>query len=865
MNGREYSFYQWPVKDVEKHLETDVTNGLSNSKASFRLQKYGPNTLEKFSEVSPFTILLRQFTNLFVIILFAAGMISYFVDGLVQAFILFAIVCINVSLGFLQEYKAEKSITALKKSFFSNAKVIRDGKVILVDSREIVLGDIVTFEAGDKIPADMRLVDEESLQINESSLTGESMPVSKSSDTLPIDTSLADRKNMLFGSTTVLKGHGKGIIVSTGAGTEFGKIASMVDKAEDTTPLEKQIAYIAKVFSLIGIILAVIIFVLGYARGYEVWKLLTFTIALLVAVVPESLPTVITLSLATGVTRMSHKKAIVRKLSVIEALGCVDTIATDKTGTLTNNELELEIISVLEDGKLTPITLSANNINKESLEIIYQSLACSNIDMNNEKEYIGDPVEIAIAKRLQSLGKTKDFQSKGYERLMEIPFDSDKKYMAVLTSFEGKKFLISKGSPERIIKFCSFKSDIGKEHILSEAARLSGLGYKVIALAEKNIGKLSSSILSGMKFCALLVMIDEPAEGVKEAIRKTISAGIRPIIITGDHPETAKFIANKLGLKVTDDEIISEKEFERLDRAELIRALGKVKVFARVTPSDKIKIVRVLQEMGYSVAVTGDGVNDAPALKEASVGIAMGIKGTDVARESSDIILSNDRYNTIVSAIEYGRTIYDNIRNIVTQLVSGNFTEIFLVIVAFIFGLPMPFVTLQILWINLIIESFAGLSFSFEKPSPNVLRSKPRISGSNSMSKSIIYASYLAASSFAVSLVLFLWGLNSSVSKARTLVFFFIVFSQLCFALSIRSKKRIWESPKSFIENKYLLISVIAAVLLQLSLLFEPVAQIFSITVPNFREWIVLSIAVIITFLFAEIIRSKHDSHLHKR
>lgn len=864
MNGREYSFYQWSAKDVAKHLETDLVNGLGSSKALFRLQKYGPNTLEKFSEISPFVILFRQFTNLFVIILLIAAIVSYFIDGLTQAMILFTIVFINVGLGFFQEYKAERSIAVLKKSFLSNAKVIRDGKIILIDSKEIVLGDLVILEAGDKIPADLRLIEEESFQVNESTLTGESMPVSKSTQIVPLGTSLADRKNMLFASTIVLNGHGKGIVVKSGADTEFGHIAGMINQTEDATPLEKQVAYIARLFSLIGLALAIIIFVLGYSRGYEIWKLLTFTIALLIAVVPESLPTVITLSLATGVTRMSRKKAIVRRLAVIEALGCVDVIATDKTGTLTNNELELESISVLKNNQMVSLGLSKADIKKDVLEMLYQGLACSNINLNQEKEYVGDPVEAAIAKRLEIIGKIGEFKSKSYKRVMEIPFDSDKKYMAVLVSLEREKFLIAKGSPEKIIKFCLFQSALEKERILAEAARLSSSGYKVIALAQKNISKVSSSILSNMKFSGLLAMIDEPAEGVKEALRKTISAGIRPIIITGDHPETAKFIANKLGLKVADDEIISDKEFERLNRAELIRALGKVKVFARVTPSDKIKIVRMLQEMGYSVAVTGDGVNDAPALKEASVGIAMGIKGTDVARESSDIVLSNDHYSTIVSAVEYGRTIYDNIKHIITQLISGNFTEIFLVIVALIFGLPMPFTTLQILWINLIVESFAGLSFSFEKPSIHILKSKPRVSGANSMKGSVIYASYLATSSFIISLMIFLWGLNSSVSKARTLVFFFIVFSQLAFALSIRSKKRIWQSPSSFIENKYLLIAVVSAVLLQLSLLFKPVAQIFGLTSPNINEWIVLIVAILIAFIFAEIIRHKHDSHLQK-
>lgn len=855
---KEYSYYQWSVADVEKHFETDIQSGLSNDKASSNLRKYGANSLGSAKETSAVVILARQFVNYFILILLAATVISYFIEGSMQATVLLFIIVLNVGLGFFQEYKAEKSLQELQKSYRSNSEILRQGKSQTIDSEEVVPGDVVLLKAGDKIPADLRLVEENSLQVNESALTGESLPVSKNIKVLPIGTDLADQKGMAFASTLVINGHGKGIIVRTGTNTEFGKIAGLVREADDSTPLEKQIAYIAKRLSAVGLALSAFIFLLGYLQGYEIWKLLSFTIALLISVVPESLPTAITLALAIGVTRMSKKKAIVRRLAVIEALGSTNIIATDKTGTLTDNELTVELISLFQAGKFQRLYGKELKKKKEAIEFLDHSLACSNIDLDKSKDFIGDSVEVAVAKKLQELGQISYHHKQGYKRIMEIPFDSDKKYMAVLVSSKGKKSLIVKGSPEKVINFCSLSAK-EKETALHEAELMSKDGYKVIALADKHLGSLSSSVLSGMNFHGFFALIDEPSAGVEKAIKSSISAGIRPIIMTGDHPETARYIANKVGLKVSDDEILNAFEFERLSRTGLIRALGKVKVFARVTPQDKIKIVKMLQETGYSVAVTGDGVNDAPALKEAQVGIAMGIKGTDIARDSADIILSDDKFGTIIAAIEYGRTIYDNIKNIVTQLIATNFTEILLVFVTFVAGLPLPFVTLQILWMNLTIESFAALSMSFERPSRNVLKESSRPSGENSMKGAIKYSISLALISFVISLAIYLWGVNLSIAKARTLVFCYIVFSELVFALSIRSKKRIWQSPKSFVENRYLVYAAIIAVFLQLSIFYKPVANIFSIVPLSAMEWFVLGALVVITFLLAEFIRHSKD------
>ena len=746
----------------------------------------------------------------------------------------------------------------LKDHFKIKARAVRDGSLAIIDSENLVPGDIIIFEAGDKIPADLRLIEEESLMINESSLTGESVPVSKNIKTLPLETSLADRLNMIFAMSEVASGRGRGIVVATGEQTEFGKIAELIDKPEEKTPLEKQVAYLGKILTIFSFITASMIFVLGYYRNYDLFPLLTFTIALLVAAVPESLPTAITLALALGVSRMAKKKAIVRKMSAIETLGTTNIIVTDKTGTITNNNLIVDAVFLFDDGKTTSYNFEKKIDNEKLITFFSHGLACSNLNLNDEGEYLGDPVEIAIVERADLMDKLARFRAKNYKRLMEIPFDSDKKFMAVLVESEKKKSLIVKGACEKIVDFCSL-TKIEKKKIIDQAELYSKEGYKVIALADKHLGNIHSSALSGMKFRGLFAMVDEPTTGIKEAIAKTMRAGIRTIIITGDHSETARFVANKVGLDVADDEIVVQSELENMSKAELLQTLAKVKIFARVTPEGKILIVKTLQDAGFSVAMTGDGVNDAPALREAQVGIAMGIKGTDVAKDSADIVLLDDKYNTIVSAIEYGRAIYDNIKNVIVQLFSGNLNEVFLVIMAFVFGLPVPFTTAQILWINLIIESFAALSFCFEKPSNQVLSEKPRTTAVNSLKKSVYYAITLAVISIILGFSLYLWGLNFSIAKARTLIFCFVVFTALVYSLSIRSNKRIWQSPKSFLANKYLLGAISLAAVLQISLFMPPMSQIFQLIPLTSGESVTLGILVIFAFLIAEVVRFFHD------
>lgn len=847
---KEFSYHQWSAANVAKHFEADCARGLSEVKANFRLQKYGLNSLNRVKDTSVAVLLFRQFTNPFVLILLAAAIISYFVDGMLQMMILILIVIINIALSFFQEYKAERALNDLKRSLQFYSKVLREGEVRNISSDKVVLGDIVFVEAGDKIPADLRLIEHNSLQIDESTLTGESMPVEKKESVLPIDIPLADRKNMLYAGTITVSGFGKGIVTAIGDQTEFGKIAQMVNREEEKPLLEKQVRYLAKILTFVALLISVVLFSLGYFRQTGTWELLTFTIAMLISVVPESLPTAITLTLATGVSRMAKKKAIVRKLSVIETLGATNIIATDKTGTLTKNQLKVELVSApFRGGHFEQFSKGP-----EIAGILDKSLKCLSVSDLTTHGFIADSVDAAIVDKAVSL----KIQVKSSKRIFEVPFNSENKYMAAVIEEAGRKYLYTKGSPEKIIGFCGLSMH-DRQAAAEEANILSEQGFKVIALAEKKLGKNAGSNLSNMKLCGFIALADEPQSGVSKAIGQAITAGIRPIIITGDHPETARYIAEKIGMTIASDEIITAQELEKMTVSKLKKNLEKVKIFARISPADKLTIVDTLQKAGYSVAVTGDGVNDAPALKEAEVGIAMGKKGSDISKDSADIVLSDDKFGTIIRAIEYGRSIYDNFRNIVTLLIAGNLNEVLLVFVAYIFGLPVPFVAVQILWINLVIEDLAALSLSFEKPNPNILLEKPRSKAVNALKKPIIYALTLSVISFILGLFVYLFGLNFSINKARTMVFFFSVFIELLYALSIRSKKRIWESPKAFFQNRYLVVSVIIALLMQFSLFIAPVSDIFGIVPLTLKEIALLFSFSAFGFIVAEITRSAYD------
>lgn len=863
MKKRGVKFWQWTIREVEHQFQTDRILGLSDEAAVTNREKYGSNIILSGKKNSAFLILLHQFSNFFIILLLIAAIISFFVDGMNQSLLLLTIVLVNVFLGFFQEYKADRAISELKRTFQSETRVIRNGGVRTIPSAELVSGDVVLLEQGDKVPSDIRVSQSVSMQTNEASLTGESEPISKHSKTIQKDVSLGDRKNILFAGTLVISGRGRGIVVNVGRDTEFGQIAKLVSKGDDKTPLEKQINYLAKNLTIVALFVCALVFGLGYFRDYPLWPLLTLTIALLVAVVPESLPTVVTLALSSGVMKMAKQQAVVRRLASVETLGTTNIIATDKTGTLTNNILEIGQISLINGEKFQRLKMTERISDPRGLKLLIDGLVCSNIENYNTDEFIGDPVEVAIARKADSLRLDLTKILAKYKRLMEIPFDSVKKYMAVLVETESKRELVVKGAPEVVIENSNLTKKF-KDLATEEADNLGSMGYKVVAIGKKILAKGQEAYVSKLDFVGFLAMADEPAEGVANSIKETIASGIRVIMITGDHKETAKSIANQIGMKVIDDEIISGEEMELLPEKQLIEKLKITKVFARVTPKQKYELIKILISQNYSVAVTGDGVNDAPALKEATVGIAMGKRGNEVARDAADIVLLDDSYKTIVTAIRYGRTIFDNIKNAFVYLISGNLKEVLLVSVSFALGLPAALTALQILWINLITDALPALSLGLESPNEKRPLDRPRQIGSAALRQPIVYAMSLAILTSASAILVYFWALKNSKDEAQTMVFSFVVAIDLLIVLSIRSKKRIWQSLSSFFENKLLVFSIVISSSAQLLIFQTDLSKYFGITKLGITQIVLLLCAALLTFLVAELLRGIVDSYFKK-
>lgn len=854
---KRYQYHQWSVPNCEHHFKVRASEGLSDKEAVFRLKKFGPNSLQAKKVSGSLTVFFRQFKNIFSLLLIVAAIISYFVDGIGQAAIIVAIIFLNVAVGFYQEYKAERTLAALKSALSYKSRVLRDGEIAEINSDKVVPGDIVILREGDRISADMRIFEEQGLRVDESTLTGESAPVSKHTEVLPLETALAERLNMAFSGTVIYAGVARGIVVETSEDTEFGKIADMVSEDEETTPLKKRIVYISKILFVVSLALALVIFGLGLWRGLETLELLTFTIALFVAAVPESLPTIITLALAIGVSNMAKRKAIVRRLSVIEALGSVNIIATDKTGTLTKNQLEVTECAYYRKNDLIEINQFNNT---EAQKLLLFAGICSSASGDQKSGFVGDPLETAILKSLEK--KYLDIVDK-FELKEELPFDSDKKYMMVQGEVGCEKWLIVKGAVERVLSFCSLKK-VEKIEIEEKLRKFSKNGLKSIAVCRKKISNFGASDLKAMEFVGMLGFSDQPVLNIKESIQSTVEAGIRPIIITGDNPHAAGYIARKIGFDIAEDQIISGLEIEHLTDKGLREKLKTIKIFARATPADKIRIVKMLEEMGYIVAVTGDGVNDAPALKAATVGISMGKRGSDVAREASDIVLVDDNYSTIISAIAYGRVIYDNIKNALIFLLVSSFNEVFIIGIAFMANLPTPLTVAQILWINLVTDSLPAMSLVFENPRRGILQQKPRSSKVADIRPSVYYSIYLGVLLLIVGFLLYLWGLHISIAKARTLVYMISVVSVLMFALSIRSQTRIWRGVSQFFRNKYLNISIIISLLLTAVTLLPNAQPFFGTASLNTTELIVLLGAGLFSFIAAEIIRAILDRNISK-
>lgn len=853
-------FYILTEADALKVLKT-TEKGLSSHEAEVRRHEHGSNELVAEKLVSPFKIFFQQFTSPLVWVLVLALIISFILGETVDTIVIGVIVVLNAILGFVQEYKAEKAIEALKKIVSLKATVIRDGMQFKIDSKNLVPGDIIVLETGDKVPADARLLEVHNLQTQEGSLTGESQPVVKSIAVLKEKTILAERTNMVYSSTVITEGRGKAVVTQIGMRTEVGKIAKLIQESPGKiTPLQKKLRNLGNYLTIAVLILAVIIFFSGLWAGQPFSVMFLTAIALAVAAIPEGLPAVITISLALGIQRMARKNALVRRLPSVETLGSVTTICTDKTGTLTHNQMT--VTKIWANGQVYDVTGSGyepkGNFNvdghsadtKPLHQLLKIGLLCNNAKFEGrleQREVIGDPTEAALIVSAEKAGLSSRELNRSEPRTDEITFSSERKMM---TTINGH-FSYTKGAPDILISSCDQilingrVQRLTRDHIKSilkenenfarGALRVLGFAYKAHS-SKKDAEK-------GMIFVGLQAMIDPPREEARLAVKRCQDAGIRVIMITGDQIATAEAVARKLGIK---GRAITGQQLSEIHNLE--REIKNIGVFARVNPEHKLQIVNALKKNGEIVAMTGDGVNDAPALKKADIGIAMGITGTDVAKEASDMILNDDNFKSIVNAVEEGRGIFDNIRKCVNYLLSCNLGEIAVIFLASIYSpiaggsLFLPLTAIQILWINLVTDGLPATALSLDQHSSDIMQRPPRPSKETILSRELRFDVILFGLLIgAVSFGLFLLYFNAGVLKVQTIVFTSLVFFEIVRLQTIRSNYKL-----SLFSNKYLAGAVLLSVGLQLLAIYTPLSKVFKTTALGWWDWIVLVLASIL-------------------
>ncbi|MFH1511236.1 MAG: cation-translocating P-type ATPase [Candidatus Woesearchaeota archaeon] len=829
------------VAEVLKLLETSE-QGLSSGEAAKRIVQYGKNELKEKKARSKFKIFLSQFNSFIVYILIAATVVSLALGEIVDGIAIFVILILNAVFGFVQEYKAEKAIGALKKLTSPKAKVIRDGSTRVIDTVDLVPGDIVVLDTGDKVSADLRIISCELLETNEASLTGESNPVRKTADVITGSPGIADQKNMLFAGTVVTQGRARAVVVGTAMQTEIGKIAGMLENIEDVqTPLQKRLQRLGVWLGYLTLGVCAIVFGAGLLRHEPVWPMFMASVALAVAVIPEGLPAVVTISLALGVQRMAKRNALVRNLPSVETLGATTVICTDKTGTLTRNEMTVtglyansKVIEVTGSGYDTKgeFFLGKRKVSPKEFELLLK-IGCLNNDSEIQaNDVIGDPTEASLLVSAAKAGLSREKLEKQCKRIGCVPFDSKTKRMVTIHLCSGKKIAYVKGAPDVILQKCSKVLIDGRKKTLAAKDRRIILGQnrdfasralRVLGFAYKEFsGKFSESDLV---FVGLQAMMDPPRQEVKDSIQKCGQANIRVVMITGDHAETAKAVAKEIGIE---GEAVDGCQLDKI--RDLSREVEKISIYARVNPEHKIRIVEALQKNGHIVAMTGDGVNDAPALKKAHIGIAMGIKGTDVAKESSAMILADDCFSSIVNAVEEGRGIDDNISKFVNYLLSCNFGELLVLFLAMVIGfrdasgvVVIPLLAVQILFINLVTDGFPALALGVDPINPKVMSRKPADPRNGIITKSlavnIIAIGFLIA---AATLFVFRIGLPDGAAKAQTLAFTTLVFLEIARVQVIRSQFH-----TRIFSNKWLILAVSASLLMQLAVLYTPLSKIF--------------------------------------
>ena len=855
----------WHDKTVDETLlmlNTDENIGLNEKEAEKRLEQYGQNSIGEGVKRKGFIKkFFEQLNDIMIIILLAASAASFGVSWLngdadfTDSVIIIMIVVINAVLGVVQENKAEKAIEELKKMSVPHAKVLRDGHIKEISSQTVVPGDIIILEAGDMVPADARLISGNTIKTDESALTGESVPVSKDASLkIKEEAQAADMKNMVFSSTYVTYGKGRAVVTATGMDTEVGKIAAMIAKDEkNETPLQKRLDGTGKILGLSAIGICALIFIIGVIRKYGAFEMFMTSISLAVAAIPEGLPAIVTIVLAIGMQAMSKKNTIVRTLPAVETLGSAQVICTDKTGTLTKNKM-----------KLVKITDSKENTNlNDKRFIIRLAVLCTDCYFE-DRHYIGEPTETAIAEAAEEMGEKKSRLESIMPRIDEIPFSSDRKMMTTVHEFgNGNNLCITKGAPERVLNLCGKYSD-GRTIDQSERRKLDKINesmtssaLRVLAVAYKETGKNDRNYEKGLTFAGFIGMIDPPREEVAQAVEDCKKAGIKVVMITGDHALTARAIAEKTGIYKDGDLIFDGGQLETMNQTQLDDKLEKISVFARVSPEHKLKIVNAYKRKGKTVAMTGDGVNDAPALKTADIGCAMGQNGTDVAKGASDMIITDDNFATIVSAVKEGRIIYNNIRKSVHFLISSNIGEILTIFTAMIFGWSTPLLPIHLLWVNLITDSLPAIALGLDRPEENVMENPPVSSNkslfSGGLGYRIAYEGFmigiLALTAFGIGHKYFDNGEIHNIS--RTMAFAVLSISQLVHAFNMRTDKSIFKI--HIFSNKYLCIAFIIGVAMQAAVIMIPfLAAVFDVTALNLQQWGIVAVLSFIPVLFVE-------------
>ena len=861
------NWFSKSIEETKEELKTNLESGLNSNEVEIKREKYGLNELRAKAKKSLFVKFLEQFKDFMIIVLIISAIISGIVgiaegEGITDTIIILVVILINAIIGVAQESKAEKSLEALQKLSSHVAKVIRNGSIIVVPSKELVPGDIVVLETGDFVPADLRLIEAVNLKSQESALTGESVPVEKITNIITDEkVGIGDRVNMMFSSSLVTYGRGKGIVVETGMNTEVGKIANIInDTNENQTPLQKKLDKLGKTLGIVALVICAIIFVIGMLYGKEAVHMFMTAVSLAVAAIPEGLPAVSTIVLAIGVQRMVKRNAIVKKLPAVETLGSATVICSDKTGTLTQNKMTVK--KIFCNSKLVNVE-EIKDINDNVKRLIYASMLCNDTKISTDNKLTGDPTETALI----DLGFNLAFEPSLYEmmpRVEEIPFDSDRKLMTTVHEANGKFIVYTKGAVDELLRRCKnyvidnninenleeYKKEIEdvNETLAKQALRVLAMAYKEID--HKPTKAEMETLENELTYIGMVGMIDPPREEAKVAVEKCKSAGIKPVMITGDHKITAIAIAQELGILVDETEAITGLELEVMSDEDLIKNVRKYSVYARVSPEHKVRIVKAWQANGEVVAMTGDGVNDAPALKTADIGCAMGIVGTDVAKEAADVILTDDNFATVVSAVEEGRRIYDNILKAIQFLLSSNVGEIITLFIAILitpllakwFGIAdisglEPLLPIHILWINLVTDSLPALALAVDPAAKDVMKRKPIKPGkgvfTKGMSFRIIYQGIMIGT---ITLIAFCVGLSTPntdettrIQIGQTMAFFVLALSQLMHVYNIRNNSESIFKTKIFNNSKLILATLASAFLMFIIILVPSFRTIFGL------------------------------------